>query len=280
MAECPTEQQATVGAPTAGGTGAVSVSAPHITQVRVPKRDDGKWISIGSMIGALLGKLFNQDIIKKAEDVEDKWREYTDLIGDKGEEEFTTHAQMIRQCNDDLWKKYCDYALCGYKPDYKGILLRTRADAAQVTANKRAELCRTANRYNTGLNMYALCDLERTEALAIVSASTAARENERQSMWKYNAEFVANSAKTFETAYQGRIRLGADLLASAGENYAFLAESLRRTAEKSVGDLATLGAVIVPLVIAFLNRGCGEASDCGCIQPKEGPVETDPEEGL
>lgn len=274
-------QQATTTAPQATGTGSVAISSPHITQVRVPKRDDGKWMTIGSIVGSLLGKLFNQDIIKKAEDAEDIWKNMTDKLKDRGIEEFETHANLIRECDDQLWAKYCEYALCGYKPDYQGILTRVRADAALIVAGKRAELCRTANRYNVGLNSNVLCDLERTEMLAIVGSATAARENERQMMWKFNAEYLASAARNFETAYQGRIRLGADLMASAGENYAFLAESMRRTAEKSVGDFAALGAIILPFIMTMLGKGCPADSDCGCSQtsPSAGS-ETDPEGGL
>lgn len=263
MANC-NQQNTDIGAPSSSGTNSVTVSTPHVTQVRVPRRDDGKWLSVASMVGALVGKWANSDLIDKAKAAEDKWEDYTDLIGDAGVEEFTTHAQAIRACDDQLWEKYCAYAMCGYKPDYTGILTRARADVALIGAGKRAEICRTADRYNVGINSNVMCDLLRTETLALVGATTTARENERQMMWKFNAEYLASAASRFEQAYQGRIRLGGDLIASAGQNYAFLAESLRRTAEKSVGDFAAMGAIIAVLVTTFLDKGCPSDTDCGC----------------
>lgn len=40
------------------GNVAMGVNSNHILQFpRQPKRDDGKWVAIGSLIGALLGKI-------------------------------------------------------------------------------------------------------------------------------------------------------------------------------------------------------------------------------
>ena len=279
MADCLT-QSASTGSATASSPNAVSVSAPNITQVRVPRRDDGRWTAIGSLIGTILGKYANKDLIDKAEDAEDVWRELTDQMKTVGVEEFTTHAQAIRQCNDDIWQKFCEYVLCGYKPDYTGILSRVRADAALVTASKKAEALRISKRYNVGINANVACDLLRTEVLATVGAASAARESERQMMWKINTDLIGNAAIRFETAYQGRIDLGAKLMASAGENYAFLAESLRRTAEKNVGDLAIFGAVIAALLpVLFDSTGCPADADCGCgpTDPAADPLLPAPE---
>ncbi len=260
MADCMT-QQAETGNASASAPNAVSISSPHISQVRVPRRDDGRWLSIGSLIGTVIGKFANQDQIDQAEEAEQVWRELTDKMMEVGLEEFTTHAQAIRECNDNIWQKFCDYVMCGYKPDYDGILSRVRADASMVTASKKAEACRIAKRYNVGINANVMCDLLRTEVLATVGAANAARESERQMMWKANTELIGNAAIRFEQAYQGRIDLGAKLMSSAGENYAFLAESLRRTAEKNISDLALLGSLLASLLQIFFNP---PQDNCGC----------------
>ena len=263
MADCMTQQVTTEGA-SADAANAVAISSPHITQVRVPRRDDGRWMALGSMVGAILGKFVNKDQIDKAEDAEDTWRHLTDKMREVGEEEFTTHAQALRECTDGIWQAFCDYVLCGYKPDYSGILTRVRADAAMVTVSKKAEACRTAKRYNVGVNANVMTDLLRAEILATVGAASAARESERQMMWKVNFDLTRQAAIDFETAYRQRLMLGADLVASAGQNYAFLAESLRRTAEKSTSDWGTLGTMLALLISILTDSGCPWDSDCGC----------------
>ncbi|MBS0229246.1 MAG: hypothetical protein JSS23_11195 [Proteobacteria bacterium] len=245
------------------GTNGVSLSTPHITQVRVPKRDDGRWMMLGSVIGSVIGRLINDDIIDKAEDAEDTWKDLTDQMKQHGLDEWA-HAALIKQCDDDLWERYCTYALCGYTPDYAGILSRARADAALVMTTKYAEAARTARRYNTGLNANVALDLLRTEAIAVVGAATVARENERQMMWKVNFDLTRQAAVDFETAYRQRIMLGADIVASAGQNYAFLAESLRRTAEKSTSDWGLFGTTLTVLIGLLTSSGCPWDSDCGC----------------
>lgn len=257
-------QDASAGSATASSPNAVSISSPHITQVRVPRQDDGKWMSIGAMVGSILGKWANKDLIDKAEDAEDIWREMTDTMREVGIDEFTTRAQAIRECNDNIWQKFCDYVLCGYKPDYDGILARARADASVVTLSKKAEARRHAKRYNVGINANVMSDFLRSEILATVGAATAARENERQFMWKANTDLIGNAAIRFEQAYQGRLDLGAKLVSSAGENYAYLAESLRRTAEKNTSGLAELGALVGALVTIFCGPDipCNENEDC------------------
>lgn len=257
-------QDASAGSATASSPNAVSISSPHITQVRTPRQDDGHWIALGSMVGSILGKWSNKSLIDKAEAAEDIWKSMTDQMKDVGLDEFTTRAQAIRSCNDDIWQKFCDYALCGYKPDYDGILSRARADASIVTLSKKAEARRHAKRYNVGINGNVMSDLLRSEILATVGAASAARENERQFMWKANTDLIGNAAIQFERAYQGRIDLGAKLVSSAGENYAYLAESLRRTAEKNTSGLAELGGLIGALLVAFCvpSMICNTGEDC------------------
>ena len=65
---------------------------------------------------------------------------------------------------------------------------------------------------------------------------------------------------------EGSIKTGGDFLSSAGQNYAWLAESLRRSAEKDTGNFSALGALIIPLLLtAFGSAGCALTSvDCDC----------------
>ena len=51
----------------ASAPNATSVSAPHIVQYpRPPKRDDGRWLALSSVIGNIIGKLSSQKVIKEA----------------------------------------------------------------------------------------------------------------------------------------------------------------------------------------------------------------------
>lgn len=262
-ADCLTQQvQVKTGDQT--GTNGVLVSTPHVTQVRVPRRDDGKWMSIGAMIGTLIGKMVSKSLIKKAKDAEDKWLDLTNRLRERGIQEFGPHADRLLACNDVLWDKLCEYIKCGYEPDYDGLLSRARADSALVVESKKGEVCRTFDRYNVKPRLDLYCDLMRTEVMATVATTTTAREAERQLAWKAQGELLMKGASMFEAAYQGRIQLGADLMASAGENYAYLAESLRRTAEKDTADLAALGAALAVLLPILFGWGCDSKADCGC----------------
>lgn len=247
-----------------GSTASTAVNSSHITQVKVPKRDDGRWMSIGAMIGLALSLFVDQDTIDKAKDAENTWRALTDAIKQKGEEEFGAHAQLIKECDDRLWAKLCAFAECGYKPDYAGILNRARADASQAASAELASARRMADRYNSGVNANVANDLRRAEIYATVGAVTMAREEERKNAYSINWNLLSKTAAQFEGAYQGRIQLGADLMASAGANYASLAQSLRETAKTDKGDFATLGALLGGLLPTLMNTGCNPASDCGC----------------
>ena len=56
------------------------------------------------------------------------------------------------------------------------------------------------------------------------------------------------------------LRLGLDVLASAGKNYAWLAASLRQTAEKDVGGISALAGLIALAVGYFI---CQDTDNCG-----------------
>lgn len=307
--------QANIEAGTASAPGATQVNANHIIQYpRQPKRDDGKWTSIGSLIGALLGKFANKGSINKAKDAENEWSRINTELHNKGNElwgkmpaerstandadtdlanQYTwnvdqrdselARATKLDVCNDTLHEKVCKFAQCGYTPDYDGIKARIMADVAAQTKKARAEMCKSLNRYSTR----ACCGIE--TALATTSIATAvgalhkAREDERARAWQINEGLLfkavelmekhrgerTNSAAAFDKTainiqqkrydahnsnYFDMAKLGAEFLTSAGKNYAWLAESHRKTAEKMSGELATLGGIVGSVLAGFLLR--------------------------
>ena len=83
------QNSATVGSVQPSGNGNVGISSNHIIQYpRQPKRDDGKWLAIGSLLGTLVGKFASQSIIDKAKDAEGKWREANDTLFSRGKRHF------------------------------------------------------------------------------------------------------------------------------------------------------------------------------------------------
>ena len=54
------------------------------------------------------------------------------------------------------------------------------------------------------------------------------------------------------------LKLGLDVLASAGKNYAWLAASLRQTAEKDVGGISALAGLVALAIGYFL---CYDSED-------------------
>lgn len=313
---CNDQYQITVEPCNASGTNSTAISSPHIIQYpRQPKRDDGKWMSLGNIIGALIGKFANGDKLDQASDAEDTWEDLNDRLMGRGIQEWDRiqperdlakvaddhladrankdegrsssewdYSEALRGCTDTLQKKLCDYVACGYQPDYDGILSRARADAQSMASVQLKEACRIANRYNTGMNRMVHSDILRAEMLAVVGATTRAREEERATMWKVNSELLFKGTEQMESMRVRRselsrtygqqgianqsnryaqhndngyksLQIGSDMLASAGQNFAWLAESLRRSAEKDTGNFAALGALIGVLLPQFFCGG-------------------------
>ena len=308
------------------GTNGTCISSPHIVQYpKVPRRDDGKWMALGSIIGGLIGKFANEDKLAAASDAEDTWKDLNDNLKAMGLKEWEraptqralasdadirlkddasrnwtyaldekAYSELLKPCDTALHERLCALAQCGYIPDYHGILSRARADSASMVSAKRAELRRESIRYNTCRTANMCADLANTEITAAVSAATVAREAERQTAWKYNwdtlvqatqliendrlsrakqaAAYDALSINIEQNRYTGHtaeadtaLKMGADMLSSAGQNYAWLAESLRRSAEKDTGNFASLGALIIPLLMTMFGDNCTFTSkDCDC----------------
>lgn len=315
--------QAYIGEGSATSPGATQVNANHIIQYpRQPKMDDGKWIAIGSLLGALLGKMANKNTIDKAKDAEAKWRELNDALYNKGREMWNmmpdekaeadkadndleahydwnvgrrdaeaARAMKLDNCSDSLYEKICQFSQCGYTPDYDGIKSRIMADVAQQSKKRREELCKNLNRYSVSQ----CCGIETAIATSAMSTTVGAlykaREDERARAWQINEgllfkaaelvektrgqrmEFALNIDKTAIGIQQSRYdqhnknwfqlaTLGAEFLSAAGKNFAWLAESYRRTAEKMGDDLAKLGGLIALVLTIWLGKTSGE-NDCG-----------------
>lgn len=228
----------------------------------------------------------------------DDWLlEMADFMKDLGLDE-EDYADKLEPCNDLIHEKLCQFITCGYQPDYLGISMRVTADAEAKAKNKRQELCRTVGRY--GVNQ--CCDIETRIALAtsaeIVGAVTKAREAERQKAWELNYKLYFEGAELFEKHrstrkntskgyldsstqiqgnrynahnknYQDLLRLGLEVLASVGKNYAWLAQSYRTTAEKDAAGLSNLLGLAVVLIGYWLSN------KKECATDKEDPCSVD-----
>jgi hypothetical protein len=206
-------------------------------------------------------------------------------------------ALQLETCLDALHTRLCAYALCGYRADYRGILDRVRAESQIQLSAKLRDIREAANRYNTGINADVACDLERSAMLATVGTAMKLMEDERQFMWKINNELVFKAANTIETHRVGRmndaqqweqsgnnvqahryqahdnndyrhVQLGGQFKTGAGQNYAWLAESLRRTAQLDGQDFATLGALLALFLPQFFDKcAFSTPENCGCCDP-------------
>ena len=202
------------------------------------------------------------------------------------------YSDKLKACDDALHDRLCALAQCGYIPDYDGILARAKADAAALVDAKRAAVYRDASRYNSCRTAAMCVDLANAEITAAMSAATTAREAERQTAWKYNWDTLYAATSLIETNRLNRARqaesydktgigieqsryashtaeaetslkTGGDMLSSAGQNFAWLAESLRRSAEKDTGNFASLGALIIPLLMTvFTGSGFTTKDPC------------------
>lgn len=308
---------------TASGNNTTAISSPHVVQYpRQPKRDDGKWMALGTMIGGLIGKFANGDKLDEASDAEDTWRDLNDKLKDAGLQEWTRvaperaladaadttllnrsttnwaradsetgYADVLTPCDDQLHELLCQLAQCSYSPDYDNIAARAKADAESAYQQKLKEACRLGNRYNTGVNKDVQSSLLAASMGAAVGATTIAREGARLDAFKVRADLLLKTTEMFENHRDNRLKtalawsnsgtniqqdryklhndngytslkVGADFLASAGQNYAWLAESLRRSAEKDGDSIASLGAMLGVLLPLFFGGCTMESKDC------------------
>lgn len=287
------------------GNVGLGFNSNHILQFpRQPKRDDGKWIALGSLLGALVGKLASGGIMKQVKAAESKWKDVNDSLFNKGRDVWDkapeewgkkialenglndgidwdknqrdneiNYGYALNGCNDEIHNLLCEYVKCGYKPDYYGISTRAIASAETTAHKELQEIRKTLNRYS----VHQCCDMaikvSTAKVMAVVGAVSTQREEERRKQWDVNNELRFKAAEMFEKHRQGRVNqallfdkehssnaqwlydkhnqnfyklteLGGDFLAAAGKNYGWLADSLRKSAEKDAAGLSSLGAMI------------------------------------
>lgn len=314
-----------IGQISTGGVNSVGVSAPHIVQYpRPPKRDDGRWLALSSVVGNIIGKLASQGVIKQAKEAESKWKEVMAKMADMANSEYNrvsplrdkaaramadldernninwaradteyTYQERLKPCIDTAADELCAIADCGYQPDYDGIYSRVAADAALAEQKELDKICRVNNRYNIGWDCNAKSKLRIATQSLIIGTTNKAREAERLLKWQHDADIKLKVFNQLEAARQNRqqtaqsydktaitvrqgqytsytadadnsLKMGADLLASHGQNAAWLAESLRKTAKESMADWGTLATMITTLLIAWnAKRMAAKANDCG-----------------
>ena len=206
------------------------------------------------------------------------------------------YADQLKPCTDKGFEKLCALLECGYQPDYDGILARAKADAEKEFAGKSEELCRTLGRYNS--YGFACIDRELTTAKmsAVIGATTLARQAALETTWKMNSDLAFKVTQQLESSRLAReqnslawvsagtniqtnrynihnangydsLKLGADFLASAGQNFSWLADSLRKSAELDTGNFGALAALLVALIPQFFKCNMEPSDGCGAECP-------------
>lgn len=264
------EQTVDIGACTTSGTNANANHSNYF--VRYPKpyrRTDGRWMALGSIIGSLWGGYSNQDIVEKAEDATNTWNKLTNNFNEKGTWLFNEHADKLVECTDNLHEILCAIAACGYKPDYEAIAVRVRATAMKQTELERIKLCRVSHRYKTGVAEDVYRSLAMAEVQAVTSALTSAIETTRREAFELNYKLVSQVTDQIEGDLNDRLRIGAGFMNIASKAYRDLAVSYRATAKESVGDMATIGAMlgfILPMLLKWFTEDedvCGGGKESG-----------------
>lgn len=219
------------------GNVGLGVSSNHILQFpRQPQRNDGRWVALGSLIGALLGRLASGSMIEKAKKAEDKWKDANDKLFTMGNDQFSkapgqwdgmlkadaeveqdadwnlgardieqAYAYKLDNCNDALHDKLCQYVQCGYKPDYYGIAARVVAAAEAATAKECREIKRQLNRYSVDRCCDISVKLATAKVMAVVGAVSKQREDERRKQWEINSELIFKGTDLMEKHRQGRL---------------------------------------------------------------------------
>lgn len=264
------EQTVDIGTCTTSGTNTTANHTNYVVQYPKPyRRTDGRWMALGSIIGSLWGGYSNQDIVEKAEDATNTWNKLTDNFNEKGTWLFNEHADKLVECTDNLHEILCAIAACGYKPDYEAIAVRVRATAMKQTELERIKLCRVSHRYKTGVAEDVYRSLAMAEVQAVTSALTSAIETTRREAFELNYKLVSQVTDQIEGDLNDRLRIGAEFMNIASKAYRDLAVSYRATAKESVGDMATIGAMlgfILPMLLKWFTEDedvCGGGEEGG-----------------
>lgn len=219
------------------GNVALGVSSNHVLQFpRQPKRDDGKWAAVGSLLGALLGKFASHGIMKKVSAAESKWKSINDSLYAKGRDQWDKapaewnkmtaaetdidndtdwnlqgrdreldYAYSLDNCNDAIHAKLCAYIQCGYKPDYYGIASRAIATAEAAATKELREMKKTLNRYSIRTCCDSSLRIATAKVMSVVGTVSKLRETERQKQWEINEKLLSSGAELFEKHRQQRI---------------------------------------------------------------------------
>ena len=210
-------------------------------------------MAIASVVGSLAGRAYSSSTLDKAKDAEKVWRGLNDAIKNKGMDVFDNTSDVPQKYADDILSALYEFVKTGYCPDYLGILNTAVQSAAVQFDAQIAAMKRQAGRYNTGLNANVELETRHQQAAAIVLAYATAAESARQFMWSANFDMLHGTAEEMENIKNRRIELGADLLASAGQNYANVAQSLRQTAAMDSGGMEAIITVLGTLIPMFLS---------------------------
>lgn len=108
-------------------------------------------------------------------------------------------------CVDDAFDRLCQFAACGYVPDYEGVAERARADAELAAKTAYADACRMSNRYNVRNGLNAAFDTRMGTVQAAIAGTSKAREMERQFAFKANEEIRFKHADLVERVRMGRM---------------------------------------------------------------------------
>ena len=258
------EQTVDIGACSTSGTNTTANHTNYVVQYPKPyRRSDGRWIAMGSLIGSLWGGYSNQDIVEKAEDADDTWADLTNDFKNKGTFLFNEHSDKLVICVDKLHEMLCNLAMCGYKPNYEDIAIRVRATAMAQTELERKKLCRISHRYKTGVAEDVWRSIAMAETQAVTSALTQAIETTRREAFELNYKLVQQVTDQMEGDHQERLRLGGQFMDIASKSYRDLAQSYRATAKESIGDIATIGAMlgfILPMLLDWFKE---DEDTCG-----------------
>lgn len=244
------------------GNSTTPYSGQAIVNQYLPKQDNGQWMAFGSMIGTIIGRMYDSGTLDKAKQAETTWRTLTDLVKDTGTAEMTTNAQLLLDPANKLWQELASFAETGYCPDYQ-YLLNNAVQTANVAFDTQLRAAKLdASRYSTGLNSNVAVSLRAARVAAIVGSTVVASEKARQFMWSASGDMLMKGSTAIETARQNRVRLGGLMVAGAGQNYANLAQSLRQTAAMDVGEWSTFGAMLGVLLPILFEFACDPKVGC------------------
>lgn len=271
--------------------------------IKEAKSAENKWRDVMSKMKSIADRE-----AERVDPLRDKARQAMDdldkrnLINwDRADEEFGYQDQM-KPCIDNLQSEICAIAACGYTPDYDGIATRVAADAAIAQQKEAEKICRMTNRYNRGWECDVRGKLAEATLAAKIGMTNKLREQERLLAWEHNLKTKTAVFNDMENTRQRRIqtahnfdktaitvresqyrnytddarnslRMGADLLASHGQNAAWLADSLRKTAKDSMADWGVLLPMIGALIFGWNSKtASARNADCGGDAP-ENPVD-------